>query len=156
MKLGKRQNDIVNQLIREEVKNVLTVRDGSAKMYRKADLYERLVEAGPDAMRVDLSIVDKQVEDLVFEAATDLSMRFVYEFHTKVLKVVCDVMNKHAMSAVEMDHRELADEIEDFDPDSLQEISQEAVSDVTDALVKYAREVAKMAVDLAGGNEDEV
>lgn len=121
-------------------------------------VHSRLHETGPDPMRVDWSIMDKRIEDEV--AATGRSdpdlHDFLYKFRRQTVRFIANVLNQHAMSGVKVDPKTFIDELEEFDPDGVMELSMECLSDIESALEKYAKGLGQLSVHLAGGEEADV
>lgn len=158
MSLTKRQAAAINQIIREEIQSVLKGRKGCkgrAGLLRYGEFQERLVEAGPDAMRVSASVMDEQFKEAANDAGTEIADDLIYKFRQKILGFVAGQLNKHTRYADEVDPHTFAKEVEEFDPDSIADVSQECVSDITAAFEKYAKALGQLALNIADPEEDE-
>ena len=153
MSLAKRQAAAINQIIQEEIQGALKGRKSRAGLLRRGELQERLVEAGPDAMRVDASIMDEQLKEAANDAGMDMADDLIYKFRQKILRFIAGQLNQHGMSAVKVDPRTFPSEVEEFDEDGTYEASMECMSDVTAALEKYALALGNLGVMMAGGRE---
>ena len=117
-----------------------------------------LTEAGPDAMRIDWSIMDDQIDKAAYDIAMDMSDRLVFDFRKRIIKEIARELDKHAMvypEASPVDPSELSADLEDFDPNGLQGLSMECIQDITNILVEYAKGLGSLAVHMAGGAEGE-
>lgn len=155
MSLSRRQAQAINQIIQEEVQGALKGRKSRAELLRRGDLQERLVEAGPDAMRVDWSIMDEKAEEIAEEVAADMVDDLLYKFRQKALRKMAMAMSQHGMSAVSIDPRSFPAEVEEFDEDGVYGSSMEATTDIRNALIKYAKDLGSLAVHMAGGRESD-
>lgn len=153
MSLSRRQAQAINQIIQEEVQGAMRGRKQKDEYLRRGEIQERLVEAGPDAMRVDWSIMDERVEAIVEEIGNDLVDEFLYKFRQKLLRRIASEMTQHGMSQVRIDPRTFPAEVEEFDEDGVYGSSMEANTDIRTVLVKYARDLGQLAVHMAGGRE---
>lgn len=151
MRLARRQAKAINQIIQEEVQGALRARKERTHLLRRGEIQERLVEAGPDAMRVDWSVMGSQLEDASYDMSRDMADDMVYAFRQKIERMVAQVLNQHAMATVKMDPRTFGDELEEFDPDGVMEISQECTIDIVEVLQKYAKQIGELAVHMSGG-----
>lgn len=155
MSLAKRQAAAINQIIQEEIQGALKGRKNRAGLLRRGELQERLVEAGPDAMRVDWSIMDDQVKEAANDAGMEMADDLVYKFRQKILRFIAGQLNQHGMSAVKVDPRTFPEELEEFDEDGVYEVSMECTSDICAALEKYAQALGQLGVHMAGGRESD-
>jgi len=155
MSLTRRQRNIVDQILQEQLGAITQARRESEKLLDQSLLNEEyeLDEAGPDAGRVDTSIMNKQLENSVQDLGMELADVFVGKFRNKIVAHIATLMNQHAMSGVRINPRTFMDELKDFDRDGFMEIAEECVSDVVEALEKYAKELGELAVHMAGGND---
>lgn len=153
MSLSRRQAQAINQIILEEVQGAIKARRNRGELLRRGEIQERLAEAGPDPMRVDASIMDEQAETIAEEIAADMVDDLLYKFRQVFLRKSAAVLSRHGMSAVSIDPRHFADEVEEFDEDGVYSASMEATTDVRNALIKYAKDLGHLAVMMAGGRE---
>jgi len=157
MGLTKRQMHVINGFIQNDVQDALKGRKRKDELLRRGELQERLVEAGPDAYRVDFAITDEVVTTMVDNTGHAMAMEFVEKFVEKFFMSLARLMNNHAMAYDKVDAYSLRDELEDFAQEDMMHEAQECVTDIVTALEKYAKNIGELAVHMAGGTEaDEV
>lgn len=150
MSLSRRQAQIINQIIQEEVQDVMKGRSRRDELLRRSEIQERLVEAGPDAANVDWSILSKQIEDEVQYTGGGMVQDLIGDFYRKIIKFMASAMNMHSMSFVKVDPRSLEKDLKEYWSENFVEITEECESDITEALEKYAKSLGELAVDMVG------
>lgn len=113
----------------------------------------RLSEAGPEAMRVDMSIMSDVLDNQAHDIGISLSQATVERFQTQIARVIATEMSKHSMALSPIDPRSFVDEIEEANPDVVIEAREQCVFEMTSALKKFANVLGEMGVFLAGGRE---
>lgn len=154
MRFSRRQAEVVNQIIQEEVRGALSARRERPELLRRGEIQERLVEAGPDAMRVDGSIMGPQMVRVIEgPQVSDAVVKLVDHVRRTATRAMAEVLNQHGMSNMKVDPRTLEQEMEDFDHDGVMEALMECNHDVTEALEKLVTTLGDLAVHMAGGTE---
>ena len=155
MSLTRRQRSIVDVILQETLREATQARRDGEKLLDRSLLNEEyeLDEAGPDADRIDTSIIKDQLTNVAQDLGKELADALVFRFRQKICTHIANVMNQHAMGGdIRINPRTLADELEDFDTDSVMGASLECAGDITDALEKYAKDLGDLAVHMAGGD----
>ena len=155
MSLTRRQRSVVDRILEESLKEAVQARRDGEKLLDKSLLNEEyeLDEAGPDADRVDMSIVKDQLTNAAQDLGQELADALVFRFRQKICTYIAGVMNQHGMGGdIRINPRTLADELEDFDGDGIMGASLECIGDITEALEKFAKELGDLAVHMAGGD----
>jgi len=158
MTLTRRQSDEIKQIVQEEIKNSLLGRREAERLLEQALLNEDrgLNEAGLDTTRVDKDVIDDALGDEFADLANDAADDLVYDFGRRVLPKLAGAINQHGMSAVRVNPRTLAEELEDLNPDEYASLVEQCTSDVSEALKAYARKLGEMALNFASGDADEL
>ena len=135
MRLTPRQYKRINNIIQEQVHSVLSTR-------------RSLTERGPNAMNVDMTIMDQVVQEKMYDLSIEAASECVNTFRKKLFKQIADEMNKHAMSHTKITASELE---RDMDEEDLGE--EELAMSIATALHRYAGKLSSEATVLAGGAE---
>lgn len=146
MKLSRRQTSVINDMIMEEVKSVFAGR-------RTKTLNERL-----DAHSVDDTVMKQVIDEHMEGPAQDAAIAVVNRFAQTVISVATKALNDHAMSgdhAIPNTPRMIENDLEDFYGDDMMLASQECVTEVSEALMKYATTLGAMIAHMAGGDSPE-
>jgi len=156
MSLTRRQRNIVDQILQEQLGAITQARRESEKLLDQSLLNEEyeLDEAGPDAGRVDTDIMGQAMGEAVTDLGMDMADNLVYRFRNKVLPRIADAMNQHGMADVRINPRTIASELEDYDPDKFGEVTDNCVSDIAEVLKKYSDTLGQMAISAIGDSKD--
>lgn len=148
MKLTPRQSKMVNEMVAKEARSALESRDSRYVLLAKGRSAERLLEAGPDPVRVDDDIITDVVEEQMFDVAMTIASEAMEKYLRALSKVVAREMNRHNMSQVPVEPKDVMDAILDDESDS----EMENATAIQSALGQYGRDIAKLAVQLFGGS----
>lgn len=115
-----------------------------------------LNEEGPDAMRVDWSIMKDQVENEIRDYTMDLAQEMVYKSRARIMDSLAAIISQHNMTDTtygRMNGKQLDRAMEELDEDGIQDIAMEAASDIEVALTKFADQLGQFAVHTVSSRE---
>lgn len=137
MKLTRRQAKAINEMIRDEAERVINGR----RLFQ---------EGGPDMRRVDHEMVATEVENEAYDFALDMTPPLVTRIDNGIMKIVSSAINRAAVGGRSVPMLTQWD-IYDIYPDEEMhgEIQREMLEKINDAIVEYARTLAKAAVEVA-------
>lgn len=151
MKLKQLQQERIEQIIKEEMKNLKegwAVADELSKSSRLNDT--RLFE-GDSPLEQDLS------GDSLFSAlestASDIARECSVKFENEMLNHIASVLKAHGLLAAGAAADSIYDMLADFDEDSMTLAQQECTSDIVTALEKYVSELSVLAAGVYSGQE---
>lgn len=136
MGLTKRQMEQISKIAAQEASLLKESRDSRYKFLGRAKQAESLLE-GPSATRVDKSIVDEVLQDMMYDFIEDGIYEMMSKVKSKMSRAVASAVNKHAMS--QRDIPFTPQEISDFisEDDNADTAAFEASSEIHSAIDKY-------------------
>lgn len=151
MKLKQLQQERIEQIIMDEMRNLKEGWDVADKLKRSSSRRERSLFEASTPLEQDLSgdVVFSSLEQTASDAATSC----VVDFDNEVLKHVASVLKSHGLLAAGEDAGSVYEMLADFDEDSMMLAQQECVSDIVNALQKYANEISVMVAGVYSGQE---
>lgn len=151
MKLKQLQQERIEQIIMDEMRNLKEGWDVADKLKRSSSRRERNLFEASTPLEQDLSgdVVFSSLEQTASDAATSC----VVDFDNEVLKHVASVLKSHGLLAAGEDAGSVYEMLADFDEDSMMLAQQECVSDIVNALQKYANEISVMVAGVYSGQE---
>lgn len=151
MKLKQLQQERIEQIIREEMRNLKEGWVAADSSKRNSILSERNLFEGGSPLEQDLSV------DATFSAleqtASDVASSCMINFDDEVLKHIASVLKSHGLLASGDDAGSVYEMLADFDEDSMGLAQQECVSDIVAAFEKYANQISAMAAGVFSGQE---
>jgi len=134
MTLSRRQTNSIAGILNSDQELLREASRLRQKMLSNSMRNERLTEnKNPDGF-------EKEVEAVIAEGTTDEALKFLETFDKMLYKELAQLLPMYG--ADKTTAKTLMDDLEDFDPDGLQEIQQEFVSDVLAAMRNYASQAA--------------
>jgi len=141
MKITKRQSDVINDIIREEISSILRGRD-------KSHAVDRILMSEATDLTSTLEAACTDLEGEMYNSASQLRQIVDKILYAKLAGVIRNVTG-NAISAVN-----LMDMVEDFDADALQEAGMALDSDVSLALETYCNAVTSLVAATQSGFEE--
>lgn len=154
MRTTKRQADIINKIMTEEIELALADREDAKKLRRVSKLNELMLESPPDPVRVDKQIMNSTLDSEIQIAIDEAVDSFMANFDTKLYSVIAKIMNTHAMSHEKVSGEDLRLDVYDHN-DGVRDDEMDCISQLTAALENYSHEIAKSCVAIAGGASTE-
>ena len=151
MKLKQLQQERIEQIIREEMRNLKEgwVKADSSK--RNSVLSERNLFEDSTPLEQDLS--GGSVFSALEQTASDMASSCMVGFDDELLKHVASILKSHGLLSAGDDAGSVFEMLADFDEDSMTLAQQECVSDIVSALEKYVSEITVMASGVFSGQE---
>jgi len=151
MKLKQLQQERIEQIIREEMRNLKEGWVAADSLKRNSILSERNLFEDSSPLEQDLS------GDAAFSAleqtASDMASSCMVGFDDEVLKHVASILKSHGLLSAGDDAGTVYEMLAGFDEDSMTLAQQECVSDIVTALQKYVNEISVMAAGVFSGQE---
>lgn len=142
MKITRRQSDVINSIIREEISNILRGRD-------KSHAVDRLLMSEAVDLASTLEATHSELEGEMSNSASQLRLTVDKILYAKLANDIRNVTG-NAISAAN-----LMDMVEDFDADALYEAGMTLDSDVSIALEAYCKAITSLVVATQSGFEEE-
>lgn len=131
MKLTRRQLDQIAGIVAEEKKLRDSLHEGMYNSRKMSLMVE--AEGRPDLVSVARNLDQEQI-------TSDLGRDVLTKFDKVMYKRLADVLAQSGGD--KKSPATLMDDVEDYDPDLLQQYQQDLVAEISAALVKYAESVA--------------
>lgn len=151
MKLKQLQQERIEQIIREEMKNLKEGWVAADELSKSSRLNDTRLFEGDSSLEQDLS------SDVVFSAleqtAVDTGNECIVKFDNEVLKHIASILKAHGLLAAGDDAGSVYEMLADFDEDSMMQAQQECVSDIATALENYVSQLSILAAGVYSGHE---
>ncbi len=116
-----------------------------------------LDESGPDAMRVDWSIMRQQLDEAISDESSIVAEDVTIQMRDKILSSVAKIINQHNMVDTEfgrINPHSFEQLLRDFDDDdSVSRLTAECFADIDEAIKKFADSLGQFAVHVVSANE---
>lgn len=149
MKLTKLQHNKIEEMIKEEMQNLKEGWKLSDKLHYKSKRNQKnLFEASELESDLSASSVTTALE----QSTLDSGQACVVEFEQELLNHILSVLKSHGLVDSSATASTISNDLEDYDADELIMQQQEAATDISNALVKYATAVALIAIHKYSGS----
>lgn len=137
MTIAKRQLSQIQNILREGSNEII-----QAQKIRKV----LLDESEHSVSEEDLSSVANEVVD---EYGQDMSHLLLSKFNVRLGSRLASYSNSNKMFSYNQSGTQILIDLEDFDPDGIQEIQREFADDVVAALENYSMKICELAIHVA-------
>lgn len=151
MKLKQLQQERIEQIIREEMRDLKEGWEAAGKLNRASSLNERNLFEGETPLEQDMSA--GSLSSALEQTSMDSAQACIVDFDNELLKHIASVLKSHGLLAAGDDAGSVYEMLADFDEDAMVLAQQECASDIVAALEKYVTEMAILAAGVYSGQE---
>ena len=151
MKLKQLQQERIEQIIKEEMKNLKEGWVAADELSKSSRLNDTRLFEGDSPLEQDLS--GDSLFSALEQTASDVGSECIVKFDNEVLNHVASVLKAHGLLARGDDAGSVYEMLADFDEDSITLAQQECVSDIVTALEKYVSQLSILAAGVYSGHE---
>jgi hypothetical protein len=151
MKLKQLQQDRIEKIIREEMKNMKEGWVRADELKKSSSLNERNLFEEGSPLEQDLS-PDALVSSLE-QSAMDSAQACLVGLDQELLNHLASVLQSHGLLPSGAGAAAVSDMLEDFDETTMVDAQMECASTITNALQKYIEEMAVLAAGVYSGHE---
>lgn len=151
MKLKQLQQERIEQIIREEMRNLKEGWVIADKLKHSSSRHENNLFEASTPLEQDLS--GQVISSALEQTAADAASACIVNFDNEVLMHISSILKSHGLLASGDDAGSVHEMLADYDEDSMILAQQECASDIIAALQKYVNEISVMVAGVYAGHE---